>query len=115
MRSESNAKKRERRKEYLRERKRANDPTFVRQEREQEAARNWKKADAARPLHDVAKAPPTLTSRPKQKKPGDQTAALAAEQLAALQKPSPARQRILDEERERTIHEYRQRKRKAAE
>lgn len=113
MRSESNSKKRERRKEYLREKRRANNPALARREAEEEAQRDWQKASSARSLHDVAQAPPTLTRLPRPPKKSAGDVAVEAVQ-GARPKPSPARQRILDAERERAVAQYRQQKRKAA-
>lgn len=95
-RSESNQKKRQRRRERLKAKKQqqrgvgdASDDEFER-------------APSARPLHDVAQAPPVLTARPKERAPNP---------MANRPKPSPARQRILDEERKRVIEQYRAQKR----
>ncbi|WFD30753.1 hypothetical protein MSPP1_001777 [Malassezia sp. CBS 17886] len=104
LRSESNSKKRERRREIQREKKRAKDPVAARCAEE---ALGWQKAASARPLHDVAQSPPAITQRPKPPKPRAEGAVAAQ---AERPKPSLARQRILDEERERIIALYRARK-----
>lgn len=99
-RSESNTKKRARRRELLKAKKRKVDP----EQAHEEAAADWKRAAASRSLHDVAQAPPTLTVRPKERK----KPLMAVEaQAAARPKPSLARQRILDEERTRAVQQYR--------
>lgn len=99
MRTDSNKRKRQRRLEQLRQKKLASDPVAA---RAAEEALDFKKAPTKRNLHDVAEAPPTLTARPKVPKPRDQVG------------PSPARQRILDEERERVVQQYRELKKARA-
>mgnify|MGYP007023922823 CR=1 FL=1 len=64
------------------------------------AQREFARAPSSRSLHDVALAPPTITARPKERRP-----------TSTRPKPSPARQRILDEERQRVIELYRAQKR----
>lgn len=110
LRSESNQKKRQRRRELLKAKKRASDP-FAAQAAE--ATSDFRQATQSKSLHDVAQAPPTITAIPKErlKRKASSTtptplAALDA-QAAARPKPSAARQRILDEERQRVIQQYR--------
>ncbi|WFD33471.1 hypothetical protein MCUN1_000284 [Malassezia cuniculi] len=91
-RSESNKRKRQKNLERLRAKKLAKDPIAARRAEE---ALDFKKAPTTRSVREVAEAPPTLTARPKIRKPRDQVG------------PSPARQRILDEERERVVQQYR--------
>lgn len=100
-RTESNSRKRERRRELLKAKKRAANPSH------EDAAEDWAQASKTRSLHDVAQAPPEITARPKERK----KSVAAVEALAARPKPSLARQRILDEERERAVKEYRALKR----
>ncbi|WFD02267.1 hypothetical protein MOBT1_000949 [Malassezia obtusa] len=99
-RSESNTRKRERRRELLKAKKRAANPALA----HEDAAADWAQASKTRSLHDVAQAPPVLTARPKERK---RARSAVEEQAAARPKPSAARQRILDEERERVVKQYR--------
>lgn len=98
-RSESNTRKRARRHDVLKAKKRAANPALA----HADAAADWARAATARPLHDVAQAPPTLTARPKQRKKA----------VVEPERPTPslARQRILSEEREKAVAAYRAKKR----
>ncbi|KAI3628322.1 hypothetical protein CBS14141_000025 [Malassezia furfur] len=101
-RSESNTRKRERRRELLKAKKRAANPQLA----HEDAAADWARASKTRSLHDVAQAPPVITARPKERKKAQAPTAVEA-QAAARPKPSLARQKILDEERERVVKQYR--------
>ncbi|WFD18873.1 hypothetical protein MCAP1_001086 [Malassezia caprae] len=102
LRSESNQKKRQRRRELLKAKKRAADPAAA---RAAEEAADFERASQARSLRDVAQAPPTITARPKERLKRKAPALVEAQ--AQRPKPSAARQRILDEERQRVIAQYR--------
>ena len=102
LRSESNQKKRQRRRELLKAKKRAADPQAA---RAAEEAADFERASQSRSLHDVAQSPPTITARPKERL--KRKAPALVEALAQRPKPSAARQRILDEERQRVIAQYR--------
>jgi hypothetical protein len=99
-RSESNQKKRQRRRDVLKAKKRAASGSDDDDDDESAAQREFARAPSSRSLHDVALAPPTITARPKERRP-----------TSTRPKPSPARQRILDEERQRVIELYRAQKR----
>ena len=99
-RSESNQKKRQRRRDVLKAKKRAASGSDDDDDDESAAQRDFARAPSSRSLHDVALAPPTITARPKERRP-----------TSTRPKPSPARQRILDEERQRVIELYRAQKR----
>ncbi|WFD43815.1 hypothetical protein MPSI1_002480 [Malassezia psittaci] len=103
-RSESNSRKRERRRELLKAKKRAANPALA----HEDAAADWAKAAEKRSLHDVAQAPPVLTARPKERK--KQPSTILEAQAASRPKPSLARQRILDEERDIAVKKYREHK-----
>ena len=105
LRSESNRKKRQRRREIFKEKKLAQDPIAAQKAEEDEL--DFARAPLSRSLHDVVQAPPTLTARPKERRKKAEDAAI---QLPERPKPSAARQRILDEERERVIQQYRAQK-----
>lgn len=98
-RSESNQKKRQRRRDMLKAKKRSASGSDD-EDDERAAQREFARAPSSRSLHDVALAPPTITARPKERR-----------QKSTRPKPSPARQRILDEERQRVIEQYRAQKR----
>lgn len=102
LRSESNQKKRQRRRELLKAKKRAADPVA---QRAAEEAADFQRARQARSLHDIAQAPPTITARPKERL--KRKTLPLDDALAQRPKPSAARQRILDEERQRVIAQYR--------
>lgn len=112
LRSDSNARKRQRRREMLKAKKRAANPLLARSE--DADGMDFARASTSRSLHDVAQAPPTLTARPKERKKRDGVAD-AVEAQAARPRSSAARQRILDEERERVIAQYRAQKKGAVE
>lgn len=110
LRSESNQKKRQRRREMLKEKKRRADPE---RQRALDAEHDFRRASQTKSLNDVAQAPPTLTAVPKERLVRKHTHD-ALDAQAARPKPSAARQRILEEERQRVIQQYRAQKEQGA-